>query len=59
MERTVAAIHQEAVQGLHLLTMVPENRPHTDAEQAQQSSNYMVSTESEARGLVETQLFPQ
>lgn len=43
MKRTVALVHQEAVQGLHLLTMVPENHPCTDAEQFQQSSNYVDS----------------
>lgn len=47
MERTAAPVRQEAAQGLHLLTMVPENQPHTDAEQIQQSSNYVVSAESE------------
>lgn len=33
MEGTVAPVHQEAVQGLHLLIMVPENHFHTDEEQ--------------------------
>lgn len=59
MKITVAAVHQEAVQGLHLLTMVPENHPHTDAERVQQSSQFVVSAESEAQGLVAAGLLPQ
>lgn len=59
MKRTAAPVHQEAVQGLHLLTVVPESHPRTDAEQVQQSSNYVGSAESEAQGLVAEGLFPQ